>query len=145
MFEHTLYRVTRSAGLQVLQRRGTGGARELTTLRLRLAPGERAAYHSRDEETVLVLLEGAGSVEAGGEHWGVGRRDVFSERATAAYLPAGVATTVTAQSPLEAILVSTPAAAAGRPVLIGPDAVRVPPPGPDGLLRAAPALFLDEP
>src|SRR5437879_11867819 len=129
MFEHTLYRVTRSAGLQVLQRRGTGGARELTTWRLRLAPGERAAYHSRDEETVLVLLEGAGSMEAGGEHWGVGRRDVFCERATAAYLPAGGATTVTAQSPLEALLLWTPSAGAGRPVPSGPACGGGPPAG----------------
>jgi len=92
-----------------------------------------------------VLLEGAGSMEAGGEHWGVGRRDVFSERATAVYLPAGVATTVTAQSPLEAILVSTPAAAAGRPVLIGPDAVRVQPRGREGFRREVHDLFVDDP
>ncbi|PYO34050.1 MAG: hypothetical protein DMD74_12020, partial [Gemmatimonadetes bacterium] len=62
MFENTLYRIPQTAGLQLLQQRGTGGARELTTWRLRLASGERAGYHSPEEETVLVLLEGAGSI-----------------------------------------------------------------------------------
>ena len=145
MFEHTLYRVTRSAGLQVLQRRGTGGARELTTWRLRLASGERASYHSPEEETVLVLLEGAGSIEAGGERWGVGRRDVFSERATALYVPTGVATTVTARTRLEAILISTPALGGGRPVLLGPAAVRVQPRGREGFRREVHDLFVDDP
>ena len=76
MFEHTLYRIPRAPGLQLLQRRGSGGgpARELTTSRLRLASGESAAYHSREEETVLVLLEGTADWEAGGERWSVARR-----------------------------------------------------------------------
>lgn len=58
MLSDTLYRVPRESGLHVLQRRGRGAARELTSWRLRLGAGERAAYRSADEETVLVLQEG---------------------------------------------------------------------------------------
>src|SRR5256885_8293710 len=123
MFEETPYRIPRAAGLQLLQRRGpgNGGARELTTSRLRLASGESAAYHSRDEETVLVLLEGTADWEAGAERWSVARRGVFAERATALYLPPGVPVTVPAQPPLEPSLPSTPAPAGGRPALTAPD------------------------
>ena len=144
MFEHTLYRIPRTAGLQPLQRRGTGSARELTTWRLRLASGESAAYDSRDEETVLVLLEGTAVWEAGGERWSVGRRGVFAEPATALYIPAAVVATVTAQSPLEAILISTPATAAGRAVLIGPDAIHSQARGRDSFRRDVHDLFVDD-
>src|SRR6266536_176186 len=146
MFEHTLYRIPRAPGLQLLQWRGQGegGARELTTSRLRLASGESAAYHSREEETVLVLLEGTAVWEAGAERWSVARRGVFSERATALYLPPGVPVTVTAQSPLEAILVSTPASAGGRPALIGPDAIRIQARGRENFRRDVHDLFVDD-
>ena len=146
MFEETLYRIPRAPGLQLLQRRGPGatGARELTTSRLRLASGDSAAYHSRDEETVLVLLEGSAIWEAGGEQWPVARRGVFAERATALYLPPGVPVTVTAQSPLEAILVSTPATAGGRPALIGPDAIRIQARGRETFRREVYDLFVDD-
>jgi len=146
MFEHTLYRIPRAPGLQLLQWRGQGegGARELTTSRLRLASGESAAYHSREEETVLVLLEGTAVWEAGAERWSVARRGVFAERATALYLPPGVPVTVAAQSLLEAILVSTPATAGGRPALIGPDAIRIQARGRENFRRDVHDLFVDD-
>jgi 5-deoxy-glucuronate isomerase len=142
MFEHTLYRVPRSAGLQLLQRRGAGVARELTTRRWLLAAGQSDVYQSRDEETVLVLLEGTAVWEAGGERWSVGRRGVFAERATALYIPPNVAVTVTARSALEAILVATPAAAASVAVLIGPDAIRAESRGGEGFRREVYDLFV---
>jgi 5-deoxy-glucuronate isomerase len=125
MLADTLFRVPRAEGLQLLQRRGEHGARELTSYRLRLSPGGTSRYSSPVEETVLVLQEGKGTLEAGGKSWKVSRSGVFKERASALLIPPGVEVTVTAESALEAVLVSTPAPAGGEVVLIGPDAVQV--------------------
>ena len=53
------------------------------------------------------------------------RANVFTERATALYLPPGVPLDVKAESELEAIVVSAPSSAAGTAVLLGPDDVTV--------------------
>jgi len=149
MLAETLYRVPRRPGLHVLQQRGSGGAAELTSSRLRLAASERATYRSPNEETVLVLQEGAGVLEADGQRWPVSRQSVFAERATALYLPAGVELTVAAESPLEAILMSTPVdgepATGGRAVLAGPDAVHVKPRGHGHFQREVHDIFVDDP
>lgn len=120
MLDDTLVRVPRTAGLQPLQTRGAHGARELSTWRLRLAPGEHAHHRLDDEETVVVLQSGRGEFGAGHERWPVGRRDVFDDRATACYVPPGAAFTARAETDLEAVLISTPAPAGGPPALIGP-------------------------
>ena len=125
MLADTLFRVPRNEGLQLLQRRGEHGARELTSYRLRLGAGATGRYSSPAEETVLVLQEGTGTFAAGGKSWRVSRAGVFTERATALLLPPGVEATVTAETPLEAVLVSTPAPSGGEVVLFGPDAVVV--------------------
>ena len=65
MLSDTLYRIPRHTGLTVIQGRGPGHSRELTSRRLLLDAGQSAAYDSPDEETVIVLQEGAGD-------WGVG-------------------------------------------------------------------------
>src|SRR6266542_3015935 len=109
MLRDTLYRVPRQDGLQLLQRRGEGGARELTTWRLQLKRGTEQRYAASGEETILVVQSGGGSVSASGETFAVSRKNVFEERASAVYVPAGDAVTVSASSDLEAILVSTPA------------------------------------
>ena len=152
MLADTLYRVARSPGLHVLQRREPRGAAELSSSRLCLAATERATYRSVDEETVLVLQQGAGVLEAGGRRWPVSRRGVFVERATALYVPVGVEVTVTASSPLEAILISTPVDAAdsgegtgAHAVLVGPDMVRAQPRGRDQYAREVHDIFVDDP
>src|SRR5262249_50751768 len=94
----TLYRVPRQGGLQLLQRRGNGGARELTSRRLRLAAGERVRHVDPSEESVLVLQEGRGTIEADGGRWTVSRRGVFDERATALYAPPGMEWSVAAET-----------------------------------------------
>lgn len=43
MLRDTLFRHARTEGIQVLQRRGEAGARELSTRRISLAPGGSAA------------------------------------------------------------------------------------------------------
>jgi 5-deoxy-glucuronate isomerase len=123
MLTDTLFRVPRTTGLQPLQRRGEHGARELTSSRLSLAPGQPYDYRVPGEETIVVLQQGRGSFAVGGQRWPVGRRDVFSERATALYLPPGAALTVTADTALEAILVSTPAPDGGQAAIVTPDQV----------------------
>jgi 5-deoxy-glucuronate isomerase len=118
MLSDTLFRVPRAHGLQLLQRRGEHGARELTSWRLRLDSRHIETYSAPGEETVAVLQQGRGSFEVDGRRWNVERAGVFTERATAVYVPAGETFTVRAETPLEAILVSTPAARNGPPVLV---------------------------
>ena len=50
MLNDTLYRIRRIEGLQQLQKRGEGGARELTSSRLRLAAGATYKYQIAGEE-----------------------------------------------------------------------------------------------
>src|SRR6185503_1833634 len=121
MLADTLFRVPRRTGLQVLQQRGRGDARELTSWRLRLDAGGREQYLSPDEETVVVLQDGSGTFEVGDERWPVSRAGVFTERATALYLPPGCGLSVRADTPLEAILVSAPAPSGGAPALVRGD------------------------
>jgi 5-deoxy-glucuronate isomerase len=125
MLNDTLFRVPRAEGLQLLQRRGEHGARELTSWRLRLAPGGRQDFAANGEETVVVLQEGRGTFSAAGHEWTVERSGVFTERATALYLPPGISLRVSAETRLEAVLVSTPAEPGGEPALVDPAAVRV--------------------
>ena len=124
MLAETLFRVPRTSGLHTLQRRGEQGARELTSSRLCLAAGETARYVTPDEETVIILQQGSGTFDVDDHHWTASRASVFTERASAVYLPPGRAVNVRAETPLEAILVSTPAPAGGEPVFVGPDDVQ---------------------
>ena len=96
MLSETLFRKPRTAGVQVLQRRGDAGARELSTRRLTLDAGGSAEFHLDDEETVVVLQQGRGTFAVGAERWNVSRESVFTERATALYLPPAASLSVTA-------------------------------------------------
>lgn len=145
MLAETLYRVPRSNGLHVLQRRGSGGARELTSRRLQLDAGGRERVSIADEETVVVLQQGKGTFDAGHEHWRVERRGVFADRATAVYLPPGCELTVRADTPLEAVLVSTPAPAGAAPAIVRPDDVRVNARGRGVYAREVHDLFVADP
>lgn len=145
MLANTLFRVPRSEGLQVLQQRGERGARELTSRRLRLAPGAAARFSSPNEETVIVLQEGKGTFAAAGSSWAVQRSGVFTERATALLLPPAVELTVRAEKALEAILVSTPAPAGGATALFGPDQVQVNQRGRDGYTREVHDICVRDP
>lgn len=125
MLRDTLYRVPRTQGLQLLQRRGNGGARELTTWRLRLTSGGEQRHGTPGEETVLVMQQGAGSVTVAGQTFPLSRASVFEERAAAVYFPPGATATISATSDFEAILVSTPADKSGPPALVSSGDVRV--------------------
>lgn len=120
MLSDTLFRVPRGEGLQLLQRRGEHGARELTSWRLCLGAGKSTTYRADGEETILVLQQGRGVVSVGGERWPISRRNVFDERATAVYVPPGLEISVAADDALEAVLVSTPAPGGPPPALARP-------------------------
>lgn len=145
MLNETLFRVPRASGIQVLQPRGKAGARELTTRRMTLDGGGTATFQLPDEETVVILQRGRGTFAAGGTTWEVSRADVFAERATALYLPPAVELEVRAETPLEAVLMSTPAPAGGRPALITPDQVRVNARGRGNYSREVHDIFVDDP
>ena len=126
MLTDTLFRVPRTDGLALLQQRGAHGCRELTSWRLRLTAGGSETFTApHGEEAVLVLQNGRGRFEVEGQRWNVSRQNVFAERATALYLPPGRTVTVSAESDLEAIVVSTPASGGGEATLAEPSDVVV--------------------
>ena len=125
MLNETLFHVPRADGLQLLHRRGEHGARELTSWRLRLDAGGVEQFVAPDEETVVVLQEGRGRFSVDGRDWAVGRSNVFSECASALYLPPGQTLSVRADTRLEAILVSTPESSGGTAALVRPEDVVV--------------------
>jgi 5-deoxy-glucuronate isomerase len=145
MLSDTLFRVPRGAGLQPLQQRGEHGARELSSWRLRLEPGQTASFTRDDEEAVLVLQQGSGTVTAGAETREISRSGVFVERASAVYIPPGTALSVKATAAFEAILVATPAAAGAEPAFIGPSDVTVNPRGRDNYSREVHDIFVRDP
>jgi 5-deoxy-glucuronate isomerase len=145
MLSNTLYRVPRQEGLQVLQRRGEGGASEITSWRMDLPAGKRERYVNPREETVLVVQQGAATLSAAGSIWRVSRRNVFTDRATALYLPPGVELTVEAAQPFEAILVSTPADGGEGPAVVTPGDVVVNQRGKGTYTREVHDIFVRDP
>ena len=145
MLTDTLYRLSRASGLQILERRGSLGARELTTARLRLQAGGTHQYRVADEETVLVLQQGRGTFKTPDGSWTLARADVFNERASAVYVPPGTPLDISAEQPLEAVLFSTPAPAGGRAAAALPADVRVNQRGKDGYTREVHDIFVTDP
>ena len=141
----TLYRVPRQNGLHALQTRGVGGANELSSWRLKLGAQESTTFSSHDEEAVLILQEGQGRLEVSEETWDVSRKGVFDEPATALYLPPGTNLTITSYSPLEAIIVATPAEPGGVPVLVDAGQIRVQHRGTGNYSREVHDIFVDDP
>lgn len=144
MLNDTLYRQPRQAGLQLLQRRGEGGARELTTWRLRLAAGAEHRYTASGEESVLVVQSGAASVTVAEQTFGVNRKDVFEDRASAVYVPPDDPIRVVASSEFEAILVSTPANRQSPPAHLKPADVRINARGRGNYAREVHDLFVND-
>jgi 5-deoxy-glucuronate isomerase len=145
MLNDTLYRVRRIEGLQQLQKRGERGARELTSLRLRLAAGGTSRYQIAGEETVLVLQEGKGTFTTPDGSWTLSRANVFEERGSGLYLPPGAQLTVHADTPLEAILFSAPVAGGGKAAAITPPQVEVNARGKGTFAREVHNLFVTDP
>ncbi len=145
MLSETLFRVPRKPGVHVLQRRGEGGARELSTRRVHLGAGGSTHVHIADEEAVVVIQKGRATLGVGADRWEVSRSDVFAERASALYLPSGAELDVRAVTPFEAVIFSTPAQAVGRPAFVGPDDIQVSARGRATFTREVHNIFVDDP
>jgi 5-deoxy-glucuronate isomerase len=154
MLNNTLFRHPRAEGVQVLQKRGDAGAHEISTRRVVLAPGGAASITIAGEEAVVIVQQGRAAFSVAGRSWEVSRRDVFSERATALFLPPGAtleirsraeATTGGAAVPFEAVIFSTPSTGAGEPALITPDQVQVNARGRANYSREVHNIFVDDP
>jgi 5-deoxy-glucuronate isomerase len=145
MLNDTLIRVPRTNGLTLLHKRGAKGARELSSWRLRVIPGAPVSHKLADEEMIVVLQQGRGTFRAGDKKWPVSRDSVFAGRGSAVYVPPGVEFTAEAETPLEAVAVSTPAPAGGSPAFVGPDEVTVNPRGRGTYSREVHDLFVRDP
>jgi 5-deoxy-glucuronate isomerase len=144
MLSETLFRQPRRSGVHVLQARGATQARELTTRRVCLEPGSSAELRTDGEETIVVLQQGAGAFECAGREWPVRRSSVFEERATALYVPPGETAMIAAESPLEAVAMSTPAPAGGLPAIAFPGDIRVNARGRGAYSREVHDIFVDD-
>ncbi len=94
----------------------------------RLARGESYTEELGDEEAVLVILGGRCDLDAGESWKNLGRRrDVFSGKATGAYIPPGVKFTLTgaAAGVCEVAVSRAPAKQKGTPRVIRPEEVKV--------------------
>ena len=145
MLKDTLFRQPRQPGLQILQQRGNVGAEWLTTRRVCLSIGATVSLRLDGEESIVVLQEGRGTFGAGHARWPVSRSDVFSERATAMYVPPGLEMTVRAESPLEAVVFSAAADAGDTPAIITPDGVKVAARGRGHYTREVHNILVDDP
>jgi 5-deoxy-glucuronate isomerase len=90
----------------------------------RLAPGETASADTGDREACLVVIAGKGKASAGGEDFGtIGERlSPFEGKPWSLYVPAGTEWRLTAETPLEIAVCSSPGTAGSRPPrVIGPD------------------------
>lgn len=145
MLNETLIRAPRVNGRQQLLRRGSRGASELSVARLRLAAGGEHECTAPGEETIVVLQEGRGTFAVGDREWPVSRSGVFTERATALYLPPGATLRANAETPLEAVLVSAATNAGGPAALVRPDDVRVNARGRGSYAREVHDIFVTDP
>jgi 5-deoxy-glucuronate isomerase len=145
MLTDTLHRVPRAEGRQLLVERGADGSKELTAWRLHLRAGAQDEYVAPGEETIIVLQDGRGVFEAAGRTWNVSRSGVFTDRATALYLPPNTPLRVTATTDLEAVLVSAETAEGAEPVLVRSDDVRVNARGRGNYAREVHDIFVTDP
>ena len=145
MLNETLFRNPRAPGIQILQQRDQAGATELTTRRVRLDAGAAAQLDVPGEESVLIVQTGRATLSVAAHTWNVHRDDVFTDRATALYLPPGETLEIRADAPFEAVIFSTPAPDGGAPVLIGPDDVQVNARGRANYSREVHNIFVDDP
>lgn len=95
---------------------------------LRLAAGESYSAKVSNEETILVLLSGQCDIKVGSEVFvGLKRKDVFSERASAVYVPIEYEFTVQASefTGAELAVLAAPAEKKFTPFVVRPDEVVV--------------------
>jgi 5-deoxy-glucuronate isomerase len=144
MLSDTLYRKARVDGVQPLQRRGDGDARELSTWRMRVPAGAEQRHSIPGEESILVVQSGAATIRVGGQAFDVSRTSVFAERATAIYAPPGADIAVFPSTDFEAILFSTPTKSDRAAAVVQPSDVHVNARGRDGYSREVHDIFVND-
>jgi 5-deoxy-glucuronate isomerase len=144
MLTNTLFRLPRTEGVQILQARGEAGAHQLSTRRVIVAAGDAATLTIPGEEAVVVVQCGKASFAVAGRSWDVSRQDVFTERATALYLPPGATLEIRAAERLEAVVFSTPSTVGGEPALVRPGEVEVNARGRNNYSREVHNIFVDD-
>ncbi len=114
------------AGFTPVVTPGDAGLRRIRFGVLRLRQGESFTLDARDQETALVVLSGAASLEGPGFSFAeVGRRrSVFAGRAAALYLPAALACAVQARTDVEIAVCQAPSEREGTARLICPEQVK---------------------
>jgi 5-deoxy-glucuronate isomerase len=145
MLNNTLIRSPKQDGLHQLYRRGERGLNDLSLSRLHLDPGGAVEYRNSDEESIVVLQEGRGTFRSGHESWPVSRRSVFDERASSLYLPPGTSAQITADTAMDAVVVSAPSQGSGAAVFSGPADVQVNARGRGGYGREVHDIFVRDP
>ncbi|PSR19959.1 MAG: 5-deoxy-glucuronate isomerase [Sulfobacillus acidophilus] len=104
-----------------------GTLKLLTLALLKLNPGETYQGDTEGNEQVFVLLQGQFDLSVGTHTFGGQRTDVFSDRATAVYLPPHATYEVrnNGSNTMEAAIAGTPAEGAFAPFLVKPGEVQV--------------------
>ncbi|MCY0878945.1 MAG: 5-deoxy-glucuronate isomerase [Firmicutes bacterium] len=112
-------------GFQPVVEPDNGTLKLLTMALLKLNPGETYTGETQGYEQVFVLLAGQFSLKVGSETFTGRRADVFSERATAVYLPPQTSYQVqnTGSEVMEAAIAGTPAEGSYQPFMVKPEEV----------------------
>jgi 5-deoxy-glucuronate isomerase len=113
---------------------------------LDLNDGQTWQGHSKEQETVLVILGGRCHLTSAAGQWrDLGERaNVFAGKATAAYFPPGAELTVEAAGPVEIAVCRAPAECGPSPALIRPDEVNVRVVGSDNWQRDVNDVVVDQ-
>jgi len=101
----------------------SGSTAHITFELVRVAAGGRLERVEAEYEAVLVIVSGSCAVEAGGARTEMSRADVFTEAATAVYVPAGVSVVVEAHADTAIAWCLGVAEPGGEVVVIHPDQV----------------------
>ena len=117
----------------------------LSASRIRLDAGHSESFRIAGEESVVVVQRGAATLRVGATAWKAARRDVFTDRASALYLPPGDTLDIRAEdAAFEAVVFSTPAPEGGQAIFVGPDGVQVMARGRANYSREVHNIFVDE-
>ena len=94
---------------------------------IKLSSGEQYSENTEDNEVVLVILKGKCVISTSTIKWGPigGRKDVFSGKAYAAYIPIQNRYDITALTDLEVAVCKGRTDFIGEPVVVAPDKVKV--------------------
>lgn len=120
-----LRKYNKTFGLHNVVKKGEGGLKKAVFDILKLEPGKSFSGDTGKSESALVILSGQCSVTGHDFNYaGIGsRKDVFSGKPTAVYLPCQTTYRIETLSGTEIAICSAETSGKSKPVLIGPDDV----------------------